>query len=210
MAADRFQQELSTFTAINSDPSHTIWTWLEHSEIFFFALLQVKVDVERSLWSFTPDWSASARDEARQQLSRLLTASVCSHPPGCVYYYQGLHDVASVLLLTLGQRLGFNLLRVLVVGHLRDSTRESLDPVMEVLGLMGLVVQAADPELAAYLQVIGSGRSIAWLLTMGCSVRVGLRYGESGPGYGGAGVDRASGTISGPRAGSLLAGDCRG
>jgi hypothetical protein len=70
-----------------------------------------------------------------------------------VFYYQGLHDVASVLLLQLGERPAAGVLAALLVGHLRDASRESLDATMEVLGLMGAIVEAADPPLARFTQV---------------------------------------------------------
>lgn len=81
----------------------------------------VDVDVARSLWAYTPDWSDEAREAKRQELQRLLTATVCSNQD--VYYYQGLHDIASVLLFVLGEHLAFVCLRRMVQVHLRDCTR---------------------------------------------------------------------------------------
>lgn len=81
----------------------------------------VDVDVVRSLWAYTPDWSDEARDAKRDELRRLLTATVCSNHD--VYYYQGLHDIASVLLFVLGEPLAFVCLRRMVQVHLRDCTR---------------------------------------------------------------------------------------
>lgn len=81
----------------------------------------VDVDVARSLWPYTLDWPDEARDAKRDELRRLLTAAVCSNKD--VYYYQGLHDIASVLLFILGEPLAFLCLRRMVQVHLRDCTR---------------------------------------------------------------------------------------
>jgi hypothetical protein len=42
-------------------------------------------------------------------------------PAGSVYYYQGLHDVASVLLLVAGECPAFDMLCRLATGHLRSA-----------------------------------------------------------------------------------------
>ncbi len=61
-----------------------------------------------------------------------------------VFYYQGLHDVASVLLLVLGsERAAFPVLCRLVRCQLRDATRISLAPIMEVRRSWGVHVYDA-------------------------------------------------------------------
>ena len=40
-----------------------------------------------------------------------------------MFYYQGLHDITSVLLFTGGERLALVMMRRLVTCHLRDCTR---------------------------------------------------------------------------------------
>lgn len=84
-----------------------------------------------------------------------------------MHYYQGLHDVASVLLLVAGERPAFTLLCRLATGHLRDATRETLDPVIELLGLMGPILEAADPALAGHLRGAGLPPfyALSWMLT---------------------------------------------
>ena len=67
-------------------------------------------------------WSDADRNAKRVQLRRILNAAVSAHSLQ-VYYYQGLHDVASVLLLVLGEGLAFQVLCHLVGNQLRDCTR---------------------------------------------------------------------------------------
>lgn len=80
------------------------------------------MDVERSLWAFTDGWSDEARGEKRRELARVLTATV-ANSGGRACYYQGLHDVASVLLMVGGEQLAYRLLCHLTTCQLRDCTR---------------------------------------------------------------------------------------
>lgn len=75
--------------------------------------------------------------------------------------------MASVLLLVAGEPAAFDMLCQLSTGHLRDATRSSLDPVIELLGLMGPIVAAADEELANYLskQGLPPFYALSWLIT---------------------------------------------
>jgi hypothetical protein len=72
-----------------------------------------------------------------------------------------------VLLLVAGEPAAFEMLCQLSTGHLRDATRSSLDPVIELLGLMGPIVAAADPELASYLakQGLPPFYALSWFIT---------------------------------------------
>lgn len=84
-----------------------------------------------------------------------------------MHYYQGLHDVASVLLLVGGEAPAFTMLCRLSTGHLRDATRPSLDPVIELLGLMAPILEAADPQLAAFVEAQGLPPfyALSWFIT---------------------------------------------
>lgn len=92
---------------------------------------------------------------------------LCYSAEGAVHYYQGLHDVASVLLLVAGELPAFDMLCRLATGHLRDATRPSLDPVIELLGLMGPIVETADPELAQFInkQGLPPFYALSWFIT---------------------------------------------
>ncbi|GLC38669.1 hypothetical protein PLESTB_000458300 [Pleodorina starrii] len=244
----------------------------------------VEVDVARSLWAFTRERGEEEREARRGQLKRLLNATVAAHQ-GDVFYYQGLHDVASVLLLAMpgtpppplplpppappprdpaplsrppaatpppppacphcgapasataaastaasptaavsatpaatpatsvppssppsppppppasaaaaaaaaispvcpaaaaaaahpaaaasamrGELLAFALLRRLTTTHLRDATRPSLEPVVQLLGLMPALVSAADPQLGRHLAALDLQPyfALSWLIT---------------------------------------------
>lgn len=111
----------------------------------------VKCDMERSLWSFTEGWEEADREERRAALRRVLDAAVASNSSG-VYYYQGLHDIAAVLLFVCGERLAFRMLAALATCHLRDCTRRDLAAATEMLRLLYAILEACDPGLYAYIQ----------------------------------------------------------
>lgn len=124
----------------------------------------VEVDVIRSLHHWAPPGTDSA--QLRSQLESMLNGVVTAHS-GSVFYYQGLHDIAQVLLLVLGFETGFRVLSRLVVGPLRDCTRPDLDPVVRSLSLLQPILAAADPVLAAALADAGIPPyfAISWLIT---------------------------------------------
>ncbi|KAK9844193.1 hypothetical protein WJX81_007703 [Elliptochloris bilobata] len=136
----------------------------------------VECDLQRSLWSFTEGWSDEARDAKRDELRHVLTAAVCAgggageEEDGEVRYYQGMHDVAAVLLFEVGERSAYVVLRRLARCQLRDSTRPAMHAVVELLGLLLPLLRRLDAQLAAHLEGVGLGDgppvfALAWLIT---------------------------------------------
>ena len=68
-------------------------------------------------------WVEAERDERREALHRVLTAATVHGRGAGVHYYQGMHDVASVLLFVAGERPAYRMLCHLSTCHLRDCTR---------------------------------------------------------------------------------------
>uniref|UniRef100_A0A1D2A759 Rab-GAP TBC domain-containing protein n=2 Tax=Auxenochlorella protothecoides TaxID=3075 RepID=A0A1D2A759_AUXPR len=109
----------------------------------------IACDLDRSLWAFTEGWTEEARALKRLALRRVLLRALRYQDD--VWYYQGLHDVASVLLFTLGEAGGAAVLSQLVVTHLRDATRPDLLAATQTLGLLYPLLRAADPQLYTHL-----------------------------------------------------------
>ncbi|RMZ52308.1 hypothetical protein APUTEX25_005061, partial [Auxenochlorella protothecoides] len=122
----------------------------------------IACDLDRSLWAFTEgcgevgliqfsirSWTEEARALKRLALRRVLLRALRYQDD--VWYYQGLHDVASVLLFTLGEAGGAAVLSQLVVTHLRDATRPDLLAATQTLGLLYPLLRAADPQLYTHL-----------------------------------------------------------
>ena len=140
----------------------------------------VGADCARSLWAFTSAWREADREAARVQLRRVIDAAVNAHGEGTndarldddgakdakdrrrrlscaetaetrVRYYQGFHDVCSVLLLNCGETIACGVAERLAVFHLRDATRAHLAPLLDSLSLVPPLLEAADREMHAHV-----------------------------------------------------------
>lgn len=110
----------------------------------------VECDMARSLWNWTQGWSETARADKRSALKRIIDASICGNSQD-IYYYQGLHDVAAVLLFVVGEQYAYKMLSHLASTQLRDFTRPNLDAAIEVLSLLYPILRVADPELHQFI-----------------------------------------------------------
>ena len=127
-------------------PSYRIFKRMSHKDDAV-----VKADIERSLWKYSKGWSVEERDGERGRLSDIITASLEGNTQG-VYYYQGLHDVASVLLLVCGEGSAHAMLHKMVRCHLRDCTRSTIDPALRTLRLLYPILKHADRELYDFIK----------------------------------------------------------
>jgi len=126
---------------------------------------QIDLDVNRSHWI-----PASAGADARAKLSRVIQGVLASHTGEC-RYYQGLHDVAAILILVCGDAAPAVLDR-LVLGHLRDNVRGGgLDAVLDTLRLLPHLVAVADPELHAAIFPSSARSAFAHSRSLGSSTR---------------------------------------
>lgn len=135
----------------------------------------VEVDCERSLWH------RQVKDEERpilrQRLKEVINSTITKSDDG--YYYQGLNDIASALILLefsvassncpVHDSLAFSCLSSLVGNHLRDFTRSTMEPTIEVLQLISPLLRLLDPELHKALDRTGCLKdcffALPWLIT---------------------------------------------
>jgi len=135
------------------------WTSLTHKDRSV-----VDCDVKRSLW-IVPTANGRRR-LLRAALQRVLNALA-----GCPFqrtsYYQGLHDIASIFLLVLGERYAFLVLRRAASTQLLDFARPKLDAVVSLLGLFRSLIALVDPDLARAMADVGLAPffAVAWLIT---------------------------------------------
>ena len=125
----------------------------------------VAVDVERSLWCTADEQQRSVQ---RAALLRVLNGVVGKHSADGVHYWQGLHQIAAVLLLTTGsEALSASLLEKMLLFPLRSCAARDLSPVLNLLELVFPLLAACDAELERFLR--GSGLmphfALSWLLT---------------------------------------------
>ena len=136
---------LGTHNQITDEKDYTARQQLHHKDAHVVA-----VDMDRSLWGWTEGWSNARRSAKRAELRRILDATINGNE-GDMHYYQGLHDVAAVLLFVCGEGAAFKMLSRLASCHLRDCTRPTLQAAIEALGLLYPILKAADPELYSFI-----------------------------------------------------------
>ena len=121
------QRSLWSYTEGNASAEHkqqhVIWKHVAHQESCGCGQMQ-ETESSVEFWCCGSDagWADTKRGSSRAQLKALLNAAVGYHQ-GRAFYYQGLHDIASVLLFEIGERAAFVVLQHLMTNHLRDFTR---------------------------------------------------------------------------------------
>ena len=135
---------------------------------------QVDLDLNRSLFVIQND---DVREEHRAALRRMLLTALTHFgkykgtTDNTRWYYQGLHDVAAVLLISLGETAGAGVLDVLLTWHLAPWMEGGCQSMKEVLTVIHPLLVHADPELGAVLQEtlieegMGSDYALPWILT---------------------------------------------
>ncbi|KNE63382.1 hypothetical protein AMAG_08516 [Allomyces macrogynus ATCC 38327] len=100
---------------------------------------QVRKDVRRSFVHFADVWrnphdEHGGKPKLQTQLYHMVVRVLAQFP--FLHYYQGLHDICTVLLLVLGERMGTYAAQVLAVYYLRDAMHESLHPTMAQMRIL--------------------------------------------------------------------------
>ena len=103
----------------------------------------------------------------RNCLSRVLAAVFSSSPS--LYYYQGYHDIVSLLILTVGESHAYHISKHLSNSdYLKAFHSSTLKDAMSLLSLVPILIEHQDDTLYRHLFVKSSMDphfSIAWLLT---------------------------------------------
>ncbi len=113
-------------------------------------LLQVVMDVNRSLKRFPPGISDDERPELQDQLTRLIIRVLARHPD--LFYYQGYHDVAITFLLVVGEEMAFQIMERLSTGPwLRDFMEPTMERTNYLLQFMYPIVSWSQIKSSNYL-----------------------------------------------------------
>lgn len=126
----------------------------------------IKCDINRSLWHIIPTMTQNERLQRRQELMKVIVDTLCMDQTLC--YYQGFHDICSVLLLVCGNIVAGMVAQALCRDYIREFLYKDLRYVEELLRLIFHVVRAEDPELADHLQkgnMTEGHYALSWLLT---------------------------------------------
>ncbi|KAJ7155489.1 rab-GTPase-TBC domain-containing protein [Mycena crocata] len=110
---------------------------------------QIRLDTERSFVLYPVD-SQTDKDTLQSELHDLLTRIFRKFPK--LNYFQGYHDIVTVLLLTCPPELQLPCAEQLSLQRVRDSMGSTLDPVLGLLRVMKNLLRVADPKYAELLE----------------------------------------------------------
>lgn len=127
--------------------------------------LQVQLDVNRSFVYFPTDISSEEREQKQKSLSNVVNGVLSRFPE--LYYYQGFHDICSVMVLCLGETLALYAAERVSVIFLRDCMKESLDPALKQLTLIYAILYKEDIVLLQFLQDVQvlPFYALSWVIT---------------------------------------------
>ncbi|EIN08170.1 hypothetical protein PUNSTDRAFT_52640 [Punctularia strigosozonata HHB-11173 SS5] len=110
---------------------------------------QIKLDTDRSFVLYPVDES-NDRESLQEGLRDLLVTMFRRHPK--LNYFQGYHDVMTVLFLTLPSESRLPCAEKMSLHRLRDAMGTSLEPIIGQLRILQNLLRAADAAFAAVLE----------------------------------------------------------
>ncbi|KAI0252525.1 rab-GTPase-TBC domain-containing protein [Lactifluus subvellereus] len=111
---------------------------------------QIRLDTDRSFVLYPVDDGEGDDRLTRQAELNNLIVQVFRRHPG-LNYFQGFHDIATVLQLTLPPKVALPALEKLSLHRLRDSMGHTLDPLTGLMLILQRLLQLADPPYATLL-----------------------------------------------------------
>ncbi|KAJ3162401.1 hypothetical protein HDU86_004881 [Geranomyces michiganensis] len=128
---------------------------------------QVELDVARSLCHLLPaNINEKRLTRMRRDLSDLILSVLKKHP--YLHYYQGYHDVATVLLLILKPVLAASCLESLSLYYLRDFMTPTLQSALNQIHLLFPLLSLASPSVHAFLNTVDGFLPyfcLSWVIT---------------------------------------------
>lgn len=114
---------------------------------------QVHIDIERSLWKLEDikDWNNKYREKRRKVLSNIIIAILCKNKQ--LYYYQGYHDIISIILLTLeDDQLAFLISETISLNYFSDYMSKDFKIVSNSMHIIMIIIKDNDSKLYNYLK----------------------------------------------------------
>ncbi|KAF8878714.1 rab-GTPase-TBC domain-containing protein [Infundibulicybe gibba] len=109
---------------------------------------QIKLDTDRSFVLYPVD--VKDREYLQQQLFELVVSIFRKRPN--LNYFQGYHDIITVLFLTVPPELQLSCAEKLSLHRVRDSMGSGLEPVLGLLRALRNLLRLVDPDYAALLE----------------------------------------------------------
>ncbi|EGO03968.1 hypothetical protein SERLA73DRAFT_69774 [Serpula lacrymans var. lacrymans S7.3] len=110
---------------------------------------QIRLDTERSFVLYPVDHKG---DRGRLQIYLYNLIVSVFRKRRRLHYFQGYHDIITVLFLTLPRELQLPCAEKLSLHRLRDSMGLTLEPVLGLLRILKNLIRLADPSLATILE----------------------------------------------------------
>ncbi|EMD35675.1 hypothetical protein CERSUDRAFT_96787 [Gelatoporia subvermispora B] len=110
---------------------------------------QIQLDTDRSFVLYPVD-DTEEKDHLQSQLNELIVCLFRKRQH--LSYFQGYHDVISVVYLTLPRELQLPVAEKISLHRLRDSMGASLEPVVGLLRILKRIMHLADAEFATILE----------------------------------------------------------
>ncbi|KAH9478599.1 TBC1 domain family member 20 [Psilocybe cubensis] len=110
---------------------------------------QIGLDTDRSFVLYPVD-SNTDKETLQAELHKLLVSIFRKRPR--LSYFQGYHDIVTVLFLTLPPEMQLVCAEKLSLHRLRDSMGSGLEPVLGLLRVTSKLLHLADPEFAQLLE----------------------------------------------------------
>ncbi|TDL22708.1 hypothetical protein BD410DRAFT_193913 [Rickenella mellea] len=111
---------------------------------------QIKLDTDRSFVIYPVVDDYRERVEMQTDLNDLIVTIFRKHPK--LSYFQGYHDIITVLFLTLPKEVQLQCAEKLSIHRLRDAMGKGLEPMVGLLRIMKNILRLADPSYATLLE----------------------------------------------------------
>ncbi|UJR16357.1 hypothetical protein I4U23_003260 [Adineta vaga] len=127
---------------------------------------QVRMDVERTLKRFPPNYSDSDRIELQEELIVVIVKILIKHD--YLNYYQGYHDICLTFLLVLGADLCLPFIDTITKSHFKDFMESTMEKTRDLLYYLMPLINSINSECAEYMQRGGVGNvmfALSWFIT---------------------------------------------
>ncbi|KAI6108629.1 rab-GTPase-TBC domain-containing protein [Pisolithus croceorrhizus] len=111
---------------------------------------QIKLDTDRSFVLYPLEPSSPSRDALQNDLNSLLVSLFRKRRS--LHYFQGFHDIVSVIFLTLPRPLHMPCVEKMALHRVRDATGIGLEPVVGLLRILRNLLRLVDPTYAELLE----------------------------------------------------------
>lgn len=127
---------------------------------------QVRIDVERTIKRFPPNYSDAQRLDLQEKLIVVIMKTLIKQDS--LNYYQGYHDICLAFLLVLDDELCLPFIDTITKSHFKDFMGRTMEKTRDLLSYLMPLLNSIDGECAEYMQRGGVGNvmfALSWFIT---------------------------------------------